>query len=193
MKDELRKTKDKAYLALKHGDLKTVLEAANTLLESDYSPVHGEAHWLRGAVFEFGGNGVNRDIKKSIASYRKAAYIVPHSRTYLSLARALMHSDQENASDAFRFIVEAEKLAIGADVYLAYARYYESQMVDDLTSASKYYFKAALRGRFTGFFGYSRCARKTGKKVRAGLMDVARVSLGPIIFLLLGRKASAVY
>jgi hypothetical protein len=76
------------------------------------------------------------------------------------------------------------------EVDLAYAKFYESGSDPNYAKARHHYLRAALSGRFAGFFGYAAMSRKMSQKVRAVFVDGLRLVVGPFLFLLLGNQAS---
>lgn len=143
-----------------------------------------------GLIYEFGGGGVEIDLSKAVEHYRKTAYKIPSSIGYIHLARALMKQGGERHHDALRYIEEAKSIQMVPEVDLAYAKYYEGGNDPDYARARHYYLRAALAGRFAGFFGYAAMSRKMDQKVRAAFVDGLRLVAGPFLFLLLGKKAS---
>lgn len=181
---------DSARKALRHSRAEEVLALSETLIKSDHTPAHASGYLMRGMAYELGGDGVERDLARAAESYRKAAYLAPDAITFLFLARALMKQGGDRHREALRYIKEANSLRITPEVHLAYAKYYEGGSDPDYAVARRYYLRAALAGRFAGFFGYSAMSRKMGQNIRAILVDGLRLVAGPLLFLLLGKKAS---
>lgn len=176
-----------ALVERKVGDLLSLAEA---LISSDHAPAHASGYLLRGMAYELGGDGVEQDLERAAADYRKAATLAPDAIPYLYLARTLMKQGGERHRTALRYIKEAESIRKTPEVDLAYAKYFESGQDPDLVKARHYYTRAALAGRFAGFFGYAQVSRRMGQGVRAACVDCLRLVVGPFLFLLLGREAS---
>ncbi len=92
-------------------------------------------------------------------------------------------------SRALRYLESAAEFEVAPELILGFAKFYEECSPADGLAAKRLYIKAALKGRFAGFFGYSRVARKMGQHGRALAVDCIRVMLGPLMALLLGKKA----
>jgi TPR repeat protein len=180
----------RARKALRYNRAAEALILSKELIDSDYIPDHVPGYLLKGLVYELGGDGVDKDLERAAASYRKAASLAPDAITFLYLARALMKQGGERRREALRYIDEARVLRMAPEVNLAYATYYESGSDSDYIKARDYYLRAALAGRFAGFFGYAAMSRKMGQNVRATVVDCLRLVAGPFLFLLLGKKAS---
>lgn len=180
----------RARKALRGNQAKDVLALSETLIKSDHAPAHASGYLMRGMAYELGGEGIEIDLERAAANYRKAASLAPDAITFLYLARALMKQGGERHRDALRYIEEARSIRMAPEVDLAYAKYFESGSDPDYVRARNYYLRAALAGRFAGFFGYSAISRKMGQKVRAAFVDGLRLVAAPFLFLLLGKKAS---
>lgn len=144
---------------------------------------------LRGSAYEHGSSDGVGDIAMAVQDFRQVSILAPHSLSYQCLARVLMKSGNDNYPSALRFLGEASSLGATPELYLGYAHYYQTCREPDLQLARKYFLRAALRGRFQGFFGYSHVSRMLGQPIRAAFVDAVRVVLGPFIWLVLGAKA----
>lgn len=140
-----------------------------------------------GFVYEDGGTGFAPDLDKSLDSFRRASLIAPNAITFLNLARVSL-KQQEHAA-ALRFLQISADYEVTPETLLGFGHYFEVHLPAEAAKAQSYYIKAALRGRFAGFFGYSRVARASGQKVRAFLMDCVRIVSGPFIALAIGARA----
>jgi len=160
------------------------MEVARPLSERGYDP----ADFLLGLIHEFGTYTSKVDIAMAVAHYRRAAVASRTSTAYRHLARALMKSGHESYSEALRCLVEAGRERGSPEIDLGFAWYHETSTVPDLRLACKFYLRAAARGRFLGFFGYSRAARKAGLHFRALVVDCLRVVSGVFLFIVLGSK-----
>lgn len=146
-------------------------------------------HLCLGLIYEEGGPGVPQDLDAAILHYHKAAVIAQEPLTFCYLARAAMKKSESCYSSAFRFLEEASRLGNPVELSLGYAYYYRTKKDPDPELAKKYYLRAALRGRFAGFFGYSSLCRSLGQNGRALGMDTIRLLSGPLLALLLGGSA----
>jgi hypothetical protein len=101
-----------------------------------------------------------------------------------------MKSGMEFYPEAKKHLDEARKLGAPPELDIAYAKYFETSPQPDFVVARKYYARAARAGRFVGFFGYSTVLRKEGRNVAALMVDIVRILAGPLLFLVMGGKAS---
>ena len=177
-----------ACRALRDKRMSSVIALSDELIR--VGEMRDSGYFMRGIAFEYGGDGVDINLDRAIDSYRQAAYLMPDSITFLYLARAHMKKGGEHHKSALRYIEEAEVARKSPMVDVAYARYYEELPTPDYVKAGSYYLRAAMSGRFAGFFGYSSVSRKLGRKFRALFVDCVRITLGPFLFLILGKKAS---
>lgn len=185
--DMLSKAQDAFY----RNDASGSLELLDQLRKSHGSEQDAPSHLLRGLIYEYGGKGVEVDLMKAIANYKMVATLILGSdpTPYLYLARALMKQGPQEYSAAFKYIQEADAVRHTPEVDLAFAYFYETAPALNLYAARKYYLKAALSGRFAGFFGCAATLRKTNNKFFALAVDCARVLLGPLLFLVFGKAA----
>ena len=174
-----------AWSPSQRGSKRQAVELGQELVRDGYKP----AHLLMGLIHEFGGDGIEVDLSKAVDHYRMTAYAIPSPIGYIHLARALMKKGKESYPEALRYLKEADREGATPELNLAYAKYYEPASVPDYATAQQHYLKAALRGRFMGFFGYATMSRRLGQHFRALLVDCTRTALGPFIFLLLGKTA----
>lgn len=138
-------------------------------------------------IYEDGGYDVPVDLSRSLDSYRRASLIAPGAVTFLNLARVSLKL--KRYSEAYGFLDQSAAYEISPETVLGYGHYFEESEPMDAESAKRYFFKAAMQGRFAGFFGYSRVSRAVGQNLRALLMDCARILLGPFIALAIGARA----
>lgn len=185
--DMLSEAEDAFY----RNDASGALELLDQLQKSYGSEQDASSHLLRGLIYEYGGEGVEIDLVKAIANYRVVAMLILGSDPipYLYLARALMKQGPQEYSEAFKYIQEADAVHHTPEVDLAFAYFYETAPVLNIYTARKYYLKAALSGRFAGFFGCAATLRKTNNKFIALIVDCVRVLLGPLLFLVFGKAA----
>lgn len=174
-----------AWSLSERGSKRQAVELAQQLVRDGYQP----AHLLLGLIYEFGGDEIRADLSNAIGHYRMIAYAVPSSIGYIHLARVLMKQGEKSYPAALRYLREAEREEPTPELSLAYAKYYETAPAHDYKAARQHYLKAALRGRFMGFFGYAAMSRRLGQRFRAFLVDCIRIVLGPFLFLLLGKTA----
>lgn len=165
-----------------------LLEALKRKVPSG-SPVDAQGYFLKGLTLEFGVDG-EVDFSGAIKCYRMASHLSrgPDSFPFLGIARVLMKQGPENHGAAFDYIKRASAANHTPEVDLAFATYYE-MTEQGLDLAKHYYLKAAIKGRFAGFFGLAYALRRTGHNVQAVLVDVVRLFVGPMLFIVLGRTA----
>ncbi len=140
-----------------------------------------------GFVYEDGGPGFAPDLDKALDSFRRASLIAPNAITFLNLARVSLKQKEHAA--ALRFLYLSADYEVMPETLLGFGHYFEAHLPSGSAKARAYYIKAAMRGRFAGFFGYSRVARASGQVVRAFLMDLLRIVFGPFIALAIGTRA----
>lgn len=180
-----------ATRALQAGEIKLCLSLLDAVLGERNGSHEAAAHFMKGLAFEYGGDDVEVDLSKAARHYRHVVHLVgdEDSAPLLYLARVLLKmGGVPNGASALKAISAASEIKWSPEVDLAFAEYHES-VNKDYHAAVGSYLRAALRGRFSGFFGASRVMRVQGHVVRAAFIDVVRVMLGPFIFLLIGRNA----
>lgn len=165
------------------------LKIAIPLSQRGYDP----ADFLIGIIYEFGTYTSKIDAPSAVTYYRRSAFATRCPVSYRYLARALLKCGESSYGEAHRCLIEAQRLGPSPEVDLGFAWYHETAPVQDLRAAGNYYMRAAMRGRFMGFFGYARVARKRGQRFRALIVDIVRIASGVFLFILLGRKATNVF
>jgi len=180
-----------ATRALEAGEIKLCLSLLDAVLAERNSSHEAAAHFMKGLAFEYGGDDVEADLSRAVRHYRHVVHLVggEDSAPLLYLASALLRmGGASNEASALKAIRAAGEIKRSPEVDLAFAYYHES--VDKKYDAAiRSYLRAALRGRFSGFFGASRVMRLQGHMIRAALTDAVRVIVGPFIFMLIGRRA----
>ncbi|MEN5003640.1 hypothetical protein [Stenotrophomonas indicatrix] len=172
---------------LSAGKADKALSLADSLIESEDESRRLDGYLCRGMVYEDGGEGVCVDLDVALDSYRRVSLISPSSIAFSNLARVSMKL--KDFSRAIRYLRIAGEFEMTPEVILGFALFYEESSPFDGAAAKRLYLRAALNGRFAGFFGYSRVARKLGERGRALAVDCIRVLFGPVIALLVGRKS----
>jgi len=165
-----------AVQLLEHGQAHQALRLADSLTSSMDERHRLDGYMCRGMIFEEGGPDLCVDLDKALDSYRRASLIAPNSITFTSLARVSLK--RRAYAESLRFLQIAADHELTPEVLLGFA-----------SKAKSYYLRAALKGRFSGFFGYSRMSRKMGQPVRAALVDALRIIAGPLIALAIGARA----
>ena len=117
------------------------------------------------------------------------AILAPGTPSLLNLARTLMKQGPAHYPAAWAFLGEASAMDHTPEVDLGFAEYHLGAPSGDLRLAQQHFLRAAMAGRFKGFFGYARASRRAGQPGRAFIADCLRVVLGPLLWLLLGEKA----
>lgn len=176
--------KKTARMTAKMGADREKLRAALALKERGYP----SADFLLGTIYEFGGPHFPIDLEKATYYYRHSVHALRDSVSIVYLARASMKRGHAHYNDAHQWLLELEEIEVTASTHLAWAWYYETSPTPDLQLARQRYVRAALRGRFWGFLGYSRVSRRMGERGRALGCDCLRVLVGPFLFLLLGAR-----
>lgn len=176
-----------AIRLLEEGQARTALKLAERLVASATEMVRLDGHICRGIVYEDGGIDLEPDFGKAMDSYRRASLIAPCADTFIHLAR--MSMKMNNYPAALRFLTISEDHEQTPEVLLGFGLYHEAHIPEGASAAKSYFVKAALRGRFAGFFGYSRVARSIDQNFRALGMDCMRIVSGPFIALAIGVRA----
>lgn len=172
---------------LERGQAAKALALAEDLIRSEGELDRLDGYTCRGMVFEEGGVDVEVDLDRSLDSYRRASLIAPNAITFLHLARVCLR--RKDFPQALRFLEMSAGYDVTPEILLGFAQWFEESDPGDSRKSKSFYLKAALRGRFSGFFGYSRVARAAGQPWRALAMDVARIVCGPFIALAIGKRA----
>jgi hypothetical protein len=172
---------------LEKGQAAQALALAEELIRSEDEMDRVDGYSCRGMVFEDGGQDVAVDLDRSIDSYRRASLIAPNAVTFLYLARVTLK--RKEFPQSLRFLEISAGYEETPEILLGFAQWFEESDPPDYGMAKSYYAKAALSGRFAGFFGYSRVARAAGQPLRALAVDIARILSGPLIALAIGTRA----
>jgi len=179
-----------ALRLLDQGSAQAALRIADDLVSSGNERERQQGFLCRGYAFEQGGTDLAVDLEKTMQSFRQVAVSAPHALTFCNLARVSMRkAGGDGHAEALRHLKEAAALGITPEVLLGFAQYHRTKPNPDLEIAKGYYLKAALRGRFAGFFGFAEVARERGESIRARVADVLRIVLGPVLAIVLGRRA----
>lgn len=176
-----------AVRLLEKGKAVEALVLAQQLVASPDEDARIDGFMCLGYLYEQGGADMEPDFDKSLDSYRRASLIAPHGITFLDLARISLK--RKDFPAALRFLDISAGYEITPETQLGYGQYFEEVIPPDAEKAKSHFARAALRGRFAGFFGYSRIARASGQHGRAMLMDCARIAAGPFIALAIGVRA----
>lgn len=150
-------------------------------------------HLCLGLVLEEGGSGVAQDLDAALVHYAEATAMAGGSLTSCYQARATMKKGPEYYDSAIEFLEKAQALGDDPEVLLGFAHYYRTKPNPQIELAKRFYLRAALRGRFAGFMGYSEVSRQVGQRGRALAMDIVRVSCGPFLTIFLGGAANDVF
>jgi hypothetical protein len=172
---------------LSKGKAREALAWAEALIESEDESRRLDGFLCRGLVYEDGGEGVCVDLHVALDSYRRVSLIAPSSVAFSNLARVSMKL--KDFSRAAKYLGIAAEFEMTPEVILGLALFHEESSPFDGEAAKRLYIRAACKGRFAGFFGYSRVARKLGERGRAFAVDCIRVLLGPAIAVLVGKKS----
>lgn len=189
MKSERAEKFGKAMRLLDAGLAQDALGIGKSLLSSKDESYKLAGHLCVGLVYEEGGDDLARDIDKAIFHYHHAVAAARDPISFSYLARAMMKKGACAYPAAFRYLVEAKNLGEPPEVLLGLAQYHRTKPDKDMVLAKRYYLRAALQGRFAGFFGYSSTCRELRQERRALAMDVVRLMAGPFLAFLLGRSA----
>lgn len=176
-----------ALQLLEKGRAVEALALAQQLVGSSDEDARIDGFMCMGYVYEQGGADMEPDFDKSLDCFRRASLLAPHGITFLDLARISLK--RKDFPAALRFLHVSAGYEIMPETLLGYGQYFEEVLPPDAEKAKSHFLRAALRGRFAGFFGYSRVARASGQHGRAFLMDCARILSGPIIALAIGVRA----
>lgn len=173
---------------LENGQAREALALAQQLVGSPDEDDRLDGYMCLGFVYEDGGVDLEPDFDKSLESYRRASLMAPNGVTFLNLARISLKRKEYAA--ALRFLDISAGYELSPETLLGYGHYFEELVPADAGQAKSYFLRAALRGRFAGFFGYARAARASGQHGRALMMDCARIVSGPFIALAIGARAT---
>lgn len=176
-----------AVALLEQGRATEALSLAESLITSKDERCQLDGYMCRGMIYEDGGTDLCVDLDRALDDYRRASLIAPNSMTFMSLARVSLK--RRDFAETLRFLQISKEHEMTPEVLLGFAQYFEELVPMDASEAKSYFLRAALKGRFAGFFGYSRVSRKTGQPVRAGVMDALRLLVGPFIALAIGARA----
>lgn len=176
-----------AILLLKKSEASDALLIAESLIDSGNESTRLDGYVCRGMIYEDGGQDIEIDLPASLDSYRRASLIAPGSMTFLHLARVLLKMGDPAA--AYRYLEASSSYGTTPELLLGFATYHEEHVPMHSEEAKLFYRRVALRGLFSGFFGYARVSRKNGQNGRAFAMDCMRIILGPFIALVLGARA----
>ncbi|WP_223250247.1 hypothetical protein [Marilutibacter maris] len=178
-----------AMQALDGGDATTALNIARDLLLSADERDHVSGYLCMGYAHENGGRTSALDLDEALNCFRKLSLLAPGPLPFVLMARVCMKiGGPDKFRMALKYLDEAREKA--ACLYLlGRAHYLRVGPERDLVEAKKLYLRAAMAGRFSGFFGYSEVARELGQNGRALAMDGLRLSTGWLISLLIGVRA----
>lgn len=179
-----------AMRALGDGDTATAIRIGEHFLSSVDEGDHASGYLCLGYAFEDCGVASKQSLERALSCYRKLSITAPGQLPFFLLARVSM---KIGGDDGFRkalgYLEEARRYGNTPEYVLGLAHYFRTGPRKDLAKAKELYFKAATSGRFSGFFGYSEVARELNQRYRAFWMDCARIFAGPVIALLIGRRA----
>jgi hypothetical protein len=176
--------------SIQSGNTHELFDISRALIDSADDSSRASGFLLQGIAFELGGMGVAPDYISALKSYRMASVISPDYVPFLYMARVNMRRGKDGYSEAYKNLMEARSIGVTPELNLAFGHYFESKEGPELIEAKKHYLRAAMQGRFQGFFGYARVSRALHHRLRAAIADVSRIAMSPLLLLLLGRKAS---
>jgi TPR repeat protein len=143
-----------------------------------------------GFALEQGGDSLPQDLDRALSYFMRAAVAVPHIEADLNIARVLIkRGNDADVQRARKYLDDASRDGKSARINLGYAELYRTHKLRNVELELAHLSKAALRGRFAGFFGLARSLRREDRPVLALIVDTARVIVGPAIGLLLRAKA----
>lgn len=172
---------------LDRGQSGQALSLAEGLIGSSEEMDRLDGYTCRGMVFEDGGLDVAVDLDESLESYRRASLVFPNAISFLHMARVSLK--MREFAQAERFLEISAGYEVSPETLLGFAQWFEDSDPPQMERAKSYFVRAALRGRFAGFFGYSRVSRAAGQPLRALAMDALRIFCGPLIALAIGKRA----
>lgn len=161
----------------------TIPMATKLIQEGGREAVSG--YFYRASAYEMVGGD---SLEKSANDFRKLVLLAPSLDSHVHLARVLLAIGGRD-DEARKMLDEAGKFGNSAVLYLGWAEFYRIGSNPDLKASRSYYLKAAMRGRFQGFFGVANTSRLLGQPIRAAFVDLLRISLGWFISILIGRRA----
>ena len=179
-----------AMRLLEEGRAQAALQCADELVSSESEADRLSGYLSRGWVYEEGGPDLAIDLDRAIHNYLQVALIAPDWVSYANLARANLKKGGEcGFANAFKYLQECSKIKLTPEILLGFAIYHREKPDRDLEKAKEFYLRAALKGRFTGLFGFSEVARELRQYFRAAVADCIRITLGPIVVLFIGSRA----
>lgn len=181
---------NEAMKCLGRGHALQALRIADELTASEDEVVVISGHICKGLIYEYGGDEVPVDLERAMQHYRRVALVVRDATTYCDMARATLKQGPSHSGQALKYLQEARSLQDSPEVDLGFAEYFKSRPDPDYPRSRGFFLRAALHGRFMGFFGYAEVSRIMGQNGRALAADCVRLLLGPFIALLIGSKAT---
>jgi len=179
-----------AMLALNEGKPELAISIGEELCASDDEGDRLSGYLCLGYAYEDLEAESGRNLERALGYYRQVSLLTPSPLPFLLMARVSMRvGGDEGFESALRYLQEVEKFGVTPELLLGFAHYYRFGSQKSLKKARDFYLRAATRGRFSGFLGYSDVARELNQKWRARLMDSLRVLLAPLIVVLIGRRA----
>jgi len=153
------------------------------------SPATARGYYLKALILEYDVEGSGFDLSGAVDCYRMASHLAHNADEFylLCIARVMMKQEPKTRTAALAYIQRASTAKHTPEVDLAYARYFEVESA--LSSAKRFYLKAAVKGRVAGFFGLASVLRMEGRNLEAAIVDGMRLLAGPFLFALLGKKA----
>jgi hypothetical protein len=139
-------------------------------------------YFYRGRAYEVEGGD---SLAGAVGDFRQLVLLAPSLDSYLYLARALLATGGRE-EEVEKMLDAGGRFGHSSVLDLGWAEFYRKKATADLVVSRSYYLKAAVKGRFQGFFGFSETSRLLGQPVRAFLFDVVRVSSGWLISMLMG-------
>lgn len=183
------KTINDAKSLIEKGNYTEALKIIEDKIKSENKEERYSAHLMKGIIFESRNKDIEKDLRKAEQSYRTASQISSHKSItpIIFLSRIMMK--MKNKNGMIEQLRKIEGLSNSADIDIAIANYHAT-FSKEISEEKKYFLRAALKGRFVGFFGLSNALRKEGKNIKATLLDALRIIIGPFIALFLGKRAS---
>lgn len=168
-------------------NLVTSLKYLSYLLEGGRSACDASAYMLRGLIYEYGGEQVEVNFPLALSNYKNASALIRGevSAPHLYIARVLMK--MKKIDEARSSLEAAKNICNSPEVELAYAYFYQN-CIRDVALCKSHYKRAAFRGRYAGFFGWSRLLKSEGKVVAAFFVDAVRIAMAPLLIALFGRS-----
>ncbi len=171
--------------------MRDALAAANQLI----SDGDASGYYIAGGVYEYGGDGLDRDLDKALDAYEKAREKCKYAEAQLGAARVLLRKGgRQNVAKAMSYCEQLLVLAprTKAISYMTLARIHEKYSdPPDIPNARKLYLKAGFLGLASAFREYARVEYMFGSKLLGRILYfLVAILISPLMRLFIGKKTN---